>query len=111
MIYVVKGGPIQNDLTLSDLAASGLRASLEPVLDTGARSVGLVLGETSAAFQEAFHRARLIVAKGMGHFETLGHLGDPRLFFLLQAKCRPVAQALGVRRGNFVFAHAQKISP
>ena len=111
VIYVVKGGPIQNDLTLSDLDASGLRASLEPVLDTGARSVGLVLAETSAAFQEAFHRARLIVAKGMGHFETLGHLGDPRLFFLLQAKCRPVAQALGVRQGNFVFAHAQKISP
>ena len=109
VIYVVKGGPIQNDLTLSDLDASGLRASLEPVLDTGARSVGLVLAETSAAFQEAFHRARLIVAKGMGHFETLGHLGDPRLFFLLQAKCRPVAQALGVRQGNFVFAHAQKI--
>ena len=79
------------------------------MLDTGARSVGLVLAETSAAFQEAFHRARLIVAKGMGHFETLGHTGDPRLFFLLQAKCRPVAQALGVRQGNFVFAHAQNI--
>ncbi len=109
VIYVVKGGPIQNDLTRSDLDASGLRACLEPVLDTGARSVGLVLAETSAAFQEAFNRARLIVAKGMGHFETLGHTGDPRLFFLLQAKCRPVAQALGVRQGNFIFAHAQNI--
>jgi damage-control phosphatase, subfamily I len=109
VFYVVKGGPIQNDLTRSDLAASGLRASLEPVMDTGARSVGLVLDEASATFQAAFHRARLIVAKGMGHFETLGHTIDPRLFFLLQAKCRPVAQALGVRQGNFVFAHAQTI--
>jgi uncharacterized protein with ATP-grasp and redox domains len=51
------------------------------------------------------------VAKGMGHFETLGHLPDPRLFFLLQAKCLPVAQALGVSRGSFIFARALEISP
>jgi uncharacterized protein with ATP-grasp and redox domains len=111
VFYVVKGGPIQNDLTRTDLEASGLDLPLEPVLETGARTVGLVLAETSPAFQEVSHRARVIVAKGMGHFETLGRLPDPRLFFLLQAKCRPVAQALGVPRGSFVFAHAQEISP
>jgi uncharacterized protein with ATP-grasp and redox domains len=111
VLYVVKGGPIQNDLTRTDLEASGLGLPLEPVLETGARTVGLVLPETSPAFQEVFHRARVIVAKGMGHFETLGRLPDPRLFFLLQAKCRPVAQALGVPRGSFVFARAQEISP
>jgi uncharacterized protein with ATP-grasp and redox domains len=111
VLYVVKGGPIQNDLTRTDLEASGLDLPLEPVLETGARTVGLVLPETSPAFQEVFHRARVIVAKGMGHFETLGRLPDPRLFFLLQAKCRPVAQALGVPRGSFVFARAQEISP
>jgi len=111
VLYVVKGGPIQNDLTLADLEASGLHPQLSPVLETGAPSVGLVLEEASPAFREAFRQARLIVAKGMGHFETLSRLPDPRLFFLLQAKCRPVAQALGVSRGSFVFAHAREISP
>ena len=110
VLYVVKGGPIQNDLTRADLEASGLQPSLEPVMETGARSVGLVLSEANSAFREAFEQARLIVAKGMGHFETLGHLPDPRLFFLLQAKCRPVAQALGVSPGSFIFAHAPEIS-
>lgn len=110
VLYVVKGGPIQNDLTLADLKASGLHPHLAPVLETGAPSVGLVLDETSPAFQEAFRQARLIVAKGMGHFETLGRLPDPRLFFLLQAKCLPVAQALGVPTGSFVFAQAREIS-
>jgi uncharacterized protein with ATP-grasp and redox domains len=109
VLYAVKGGPIQNDLTRADLAASGHHLPLEPVLETGARTVGLVLGETNPAFQKAYQQARLIVAKGMGHFETLGHLPDPRLFFLLQAKCRPVAQALGVSRGSFVFARAPEI--
>jgi len=111
VVYVVKGGPIQNDLTRADLEASGLHLPLEPVLETGARTVGLVLADTSPTFQEAFHRARVLVAKGMGHFETLSHLPDPRLFFLLQAKCRPVAQALGVPRGSFVFARAREIFP
>ena len=110
VLYVVKGGPIQNDLTRADLLASGLHRVLEPVLETGSQTVGLVLSQTSPAFQDAFRRARLILAKGMGHFETMGHLADPRLFFLLQAKCRPVAQALGLPRGSFVFARAQEIS-
>lgn len=111
VLYVVKGGPIQNDLTRADLEASGLLKDLEPVVDTGARTVGLVLPEASPFFRETFSRARLILAKGMGHFETLSHLADPRLFFLLQAKCGPVAQALRVPRGSFVLAHAPKISP
>ncbi len=110
VLYAVKGGPIQNDLTRADLESSGLHLNLEPVLETGAQTVGLVLSETSPTFREAFDRAHLIVAKGMGHFETLGHLADPRLFFLLQAKCRPVAQALGLPQGSFVFAHAGEIS-
>jgi len=110
VLYVVKAGPIQNDLTREDLYASGLGEALEPVRDTGARTVGLVLEETNPAFRELFHRAGLIIAKGMGHFETLSYLDDPRLYFLLQAKCAPVARALGVPRRTFVLARAGAIS-
>ncbi len=106
VFYVVKGGPIQNDLTRADLAASGLQESLEPVVDTGARTVGLDLSQASADFLDLYRQADLIVAKGMGHFETLSRISDPRLCFLLQVKCTPVAQALGVARGSFVFCQA-----
>lgn len=109
VLYAVKSGAIQNDLTLADLEASGLLGHLEPVLATGAETVGLVLSEASPAFQESYDRADLILAKGMGHFETMGHLADSRLFFLLQAKCRPIAQALEVAVGSFVFIHADAI--
>jgi uncharacterized protein with ATP-grasp and redox domains len=105
-LYVVKAGPIQNDLTRADLSASGLGPALEPVTDTGACTVGLELEKASPEFQGLFTDAAIILAKGMGHFETLSHLGDPRLFFLLQAKCSPVAQALGVPRGAFVLARS-----
>ena len=106
VIYVVKAGPIQNDLTRADLAASGLAEALEPVMDTGARTVGLELEKVSPEFRELWENAALILAKGMGHFETMSQIQDPRLFFLLQAKCTPVAQSLGVPRGAFVLRRA-----
>ena len=34
----------------------------------------------------------------------MSHLADPRVWFLLQAKCSPVAQALGVEVNAFVFS-------
>jgi hypothetical protein len=110
VLYVVKAGPIQNDLTREDLYASGLGEALEPVADTGARTVGLELEKAGPAFQELYAAARIILAKGMGHFETMSHLPDPRLYFLLQAKCAPVALALGVAQGAFVFCRTPAIS-
>jgi damage-control phosphatase, subfamily I len=110
VFYAVKAGPIQNDLTRKDLEASGLLDALEPVVDTGARTVGLELHGVSPGFRELYEAARLIVAKGMGHFETMSHQTDPRVWFLLQAKCSPVAQALGVDLNAFVFGRTPVIS-
>jgi hypothetical protein len=109
VLYVVKPEPIQNDLTRADLVASGLVEALEPVIDTGARTVGLVLSEASPDFRALYDAADIIIAKGMGHFETMDQLGDPRLFFLLQAKCGPVARAWSVAQGSFIFGQAGKL--
>lgn len=109
--YVVKPGPIQNDLTRKELEASGLGKQLEPVADTGARTVGLDLEQASPAFRELYQKAGLILAKGMGHFETLSGMPDSRLYFLLQAKCNPVALALGVARRSFAFCRLPAFSP
>jgi uncharacterized protein with ATP-grasp and redox domains len=65
-------------------------------------TVGLLLEEVSPSFCRLLDRADLILAKGMGHFETLSHHKDSRIFFLLQAKCGPVAAALQVPVGSFV---------
>ncbi len=110
VLYVVKGGPIQNDLTKHDLEASGATKALAPVVDTGAATVGLELAATSPEFQKLFAAARIILAKGMGHFETMSHLPDLRIWFLLQAKCAPVARSLGVKRNTFVFIRTPAIS-
>ncbi len=110
VLYGVKGGPIQNDLTREDLEDSGLKEAMEPVVDTGASTVGLDLDKVSPEFQNIYGAARIILAKGMGHFETMSHLNDPRIWFLLQAKCAPVARSLGVELNSFVFLQTPGVS-
>lgn len=101
--YVVKGGPIQNDLTLRDLEASGIAHEFGEVLTTGAPMVGLDVGRASSEFMLRFRAADLVVAKGMGYYETLSELpARGNVFCILQAKCDPVARSLGVKKGEFV---------
>jgi uncharacterized protein with ATP-grasp and redox domains len=101
--FVVKDRPIINDATLEDARFCGL-TDRAPVITTGSNDIGVYWERTSAEFQAAFARADLVIAKGHGNFETcVDHAGN--FFFLLKAKCEMVAQELGVRLNDLVFAH------
>ena len=103
VVYAVKGGPVQNDLTLEDLRRSGLSGEFDEVITIGTDSVGVNLREASAKFREEFERADLVVAKGMGYYETLSELPPKgKIFYVLKAKCDPVARSLGVEIGSYV---------
>ncbi len=102
-IYVVKGFPVQNDITLKDLEAAGLKDSMGKVVTTGNDFVGLDLATSSAEFRRKYGSADLIIAKGMGYYETITEMkGEGRVVFLLKAKCQPVADSLGVPLGSCV---------
>lgn len=103
VIYAVKAAPVQNDLTFDDLRRSGLSERFEEVITTGADTVGLELEEASREFREEFERAELVIAKGMGYYETLSELpANGKIFYILKAKCGPVARSLGVGVGSYV---------
>jgi hypothetical protein len=103
VIYVTKGAPIQNDITLGDLEKSGIRAEIGEVITTGTATVGIDLAKVSPEFKAEFDRADLMVAKGMGHYETLSELPiRGKVFYLLMAKCAPVARSLGIPEGSYV---------
>ena len=100
--YVVKPSPIQNDLSLADL--THLQLSLPvPVVNPGTEMVGLDLREAAPEFQALFWQSDLILAKGMGHFETLSEESHPGLCFILCAKCYPVSRALQVDLNSYVI--------
>lgn len=97
----VRGGPTLNDATADDAAEAGLDGIAE-IITTGSDVPGTSLAACSPQFHARFRDAGLILSKGMGNFEGLSEEEAP-LFFLLQAKCAPVAQETGVEVGALVL--------
>jgi uncharacterized protein with ATP-grasp and redox domains len=103
VIYVVKGSPVQNDVTFEDIKRAGVESEVGEVITTGAANPGVAFCEASAAFKEEFASADLIFAKGMGYYESLSELPETgRILYCLVAKCEPVAESLGIPLGRYV---------
>lgn len=101
-IYIAaKEAPIINDATVKDLEEAGFEEVGE-IISSGSRIVGNPLEFAGEEFREVFREADVIIAKGQGNFEVMSELGDERIFFLLKAKCMPVARELGVPRGSML---------
>jgi len=103
VIYVVKPSPVQDDLTLDDVRRSGLEGEFGKIINTGIAAPGIVFSLASAQFKREFESADLIFAKGMGHYEALSELPpEGNIFYCLKAKCKPVADSLGVPINSYV---------
>lgn len=101
--YVVKESPVQNDISLTDLEYFGLMARLPRVITTGTDTPGVDMELASAEFRAEYEGADLVLAKGMGYWETLSELpAEGKVLHLLKAKCVPVAASLGVSLGSYV---------
>lgn len=99
----VKGKPILNDAMLQDAKAVGMQEVADDLLSNGSDAVGLMLKECSKRFVTLYRSADLVVAKGMGHVETLTEtkLTTPHAL-LLRTKCQPVASYFGTVKGKNV---------
>lgn len=101
--YVVKESPVQDDITLADLERFGLSKELPRVITTGTDTPGVDMAVASAEFKAEFEAADLVLAKGMGYWETLSELPvRGKVFYLLKAKCQPVANSLDVALNSYV---------
>jgi uncharacterized protein with ATP-grasp and redox domains len=101
--YVVKALPVQNDLTLEEIRIAGVEDEIVEIIDTGTATPGIDFAQASREFIEEFENADLILAKGMGYYESLTELPSAgRVFHCFRAKCRPVADSAGVPVDSFV---------
>lgn len=96
-----KEAPILNDATVADLKGLGFDA-MAPIVPHVKDAIGLPLAEASDAFLAEWKTADLVIAKGMGHYETLQGT-EKNMVYLLKAKCIPVAESLGVPVGSHVL--------
>lgn len=90
-----KSKPILNDATVVDLQDLWLELKTEEspkITSIGTNSVGLLIDEISDEFREIMRSSDLIIAKGMGYFETLPEYGwNQSVWCLFRSKCEPVA--------------------
>jgi uncharacterized protein with ATP-grasp and redox domains len=97
----VKDGPILNDATLEDAKIVGMDKVADEVISTGSDAVGLFPNECSDEFLNVYNFVDLVVAKGMGHAETLTELELPVPHaLLLRTKCSTVANHFNVGTGK-----------
>jgi uncharacterized protein with ATP-grasp and redox domains len=99
--YAVRGAPIINDVTLEDAIQVGLD-QICPVISNGADAPSTLMEFCSEEFIEVFDKADLVISKGQGNYEGLMNNHHPNLFFMLIAKCRPMAESLGVDINDMV---------
>lgn len=104
VIYVVKGLPVQNDITLGDLNLAGLLEEMGETITTGTDTVGIDFTLASPEFRRQFETADIIFAKGMGYYETLSEFPIyGRIVYCLKAKCQPIAASLKVPLNSHVL--------
>lgn len=103
VIAAVKGGPILNDATMVDAEEVHLGDYADEVIDTGAPAIGVNFERNSKEFLDVFHSAEVIVAKGMGNFESLTEY-EPNAptVHIMRTKCNPVAKHVGVPKNKNV---------
>jgi uncharacterized protein with ATP-grasp and redox domains len=103
VIGVVKGEPILNDVTREDAVRIGLDRELDGILDTGGFAIGIDMRMIGPELRKEMSGGAVAIAKGMANLEALSDERlDIPLAYLLRAKCTPVADALGVKKGTNV---------
>jgi len=99
--YAVKERPVQNDLSMADVEKQGLRAFFDNIVSTGTDEVGIRREQMHGSIKELWDSHALVMAKGMANYESISEFHDERpVLYILKAKCRTVAEALGCTVGE-----------
>ncbi|NBC83984.1 MAG: DUF89 family protein [Bacteroidetes bacterium] len=99
--FVTRDEPVINDITLDDAEQTGINKICK-VIDNGSDAPSTLLEFCSDEFIQAYNNADLIISKGQGNFEGLMNEKHPNTFFLLMAKCEPMAEMLGCSKNDLI---------
>ncbi|MFX1564614.1 MAG: DUF89 domain-containing protein [Promethearchaeota archaeon] len=111
----VKRNPVLNDAMLEDAKLAGL-ADSATLITTGGGAVGVLPQWCSDEFLNLFNVVDLVIAKGMGHHETLPEFTLPTpSAHLLRTKCLPIARSLKIPKDrnvvNVLINHKGPLGP
>lgn len=101
LTFAVRGAPVINDITFEDSDFIGM-SEVADVISNGSNAPSTILNRCSAEFQDMFYNADVIISKGQGNLEGLLGKTNKNIFYLLMVKCDVIADALKVKKGDFV---------
>jgi len=110
IIVFVKAVPVINDAMLEDAAAAKFD-EIARVYDTGCEYIGTPFEYVSDFTKNALIEADVIIAKGLGNYESLyyqRHL-QKKIFYLMKAKCQIVADMLHVPINSLVCVNGSNL--
>jgi hypothetical protein len=96
-----KEKPILNEATVDDVEEMGL-GQYGAIIPHTRDTIGLTMESMAEGFIEVWDNADLIIAKGIGYYETLFGVRE-NIAFLLKAVCEPIARSLNVKKGDNVI--------
>lgn len=99
--FGVRGQPVINDSIAEDAVLVGME-QWATIVSNGDDSVGTILSRTSDAFNRVYQSADVVIAKGQANYESLSEVQDKSLYFLLMAKCKVIADHIGVPQKSLI---------
>ena len=99
--FVVRGGPVINDITIDDAMMTGIN-TIAQIISTGDDAPGAVWETTSEEFKSVFNAADVIISKGQGNLEGLIDVPG-NTYFLFVSKCDLIARRIGANKGDFII--------
>ncbi len=110
VFYAVKEHPVQNDMAMADVERFGARELCGDIISTGTDEVGIRREEISGKIRELWEGGGLIIAKGMGNYESISEFdrntpvpgADSPVLFVMKVKCKSVAEAVGRNTGEYI---------
>jgi damage-control phosphatase, subfamily I len=96
-----KEKPILNDATVTDVEEMGL-GQYGAIIPHTRDTLGLTMESMAEGFIEVWDNSDLVIAKGIGYYQTLFGVRE-NIAFLLQAVCEPVARSLRVKKGDNII--------
>ena len=100
-IYMVRGNPIINDVTLKEAKEAGFH-KLCTLVDSGVNTPGFAYTRAHENAKKLFDEADLVISKGMGNYECLTPSHKANICFLLKVKCGVVASSIDAQIGDII---------
>lgn len=100
---VVRGMPIYNDVTIADADETGL-SKIVKVTDNGMAMPGTIIDKIKPETRKLIEESDLVIAKGMGNFETMIGCGL-NVYYIFLCKCQRFEREFGLPQYSGVLVN------